>query len=65
LCEEERGAKTRFKYYFVALPATASLRALVHLEQVAEKVDNLNAQCRMQTRSMSKDFAVCILTFAF
>jgi SRSO17 transposase len=31
LCEEERGAKTRLKYYFVALPATASLGALVRL----------------------------------
>jgi SRSO17 transposase len=31
LCEEERDAKTRLKYYFVALPETASLRALVHL----------------------------------
>jgi SRSO17 transposase len=31
LCEEERGTKTRFKYYFVALPGTASLGALVRL----------------------------------
>jgi SRSO17 transposase len=31
LCEEERDAKTRLKYYFVALPETASLRALVRL----------------------------------
>jgi SRSO17 transposase len=31
LCEEERSAKTRLKYYFVALPATASLGALVRL----------------------------------
>jgi SRSO17 transposase len=31
LCEEERGAKTRCKYYFVALPATASVNALVRL----------------------------------
>jgi SRSO17 transposase len=31
LCEEERGAKTRLKYYFVALPETASLGALVRL----------------------------------
>jgi SRSO17 transposase len=31
LCEEERGAKTRFKYYFVALPAPASLGSLVRL----------------------------------
>ena len=31
LCEEERGTKTRLKYYFVSLPETASLRALVRL----------------------------------
>jgi SRSO17 transposase len=31
LCEEETGTKTRFKHYFVNLPATASLRALVGL----------------------------------
>lgn len=31
LCEEETGAKTRLKYYFVHLPATVSLRALVTL----------------------------------
>lgn len=31
LCEEERGAKMRLKYYFVALPATASLGTLVRL----------------------------------
>jgi SRSO17 transposase len=31
LCEEETGTTTRFKYYFVALPATASLAALVRL----------------------------------
>lgn len=31
LCEEETGATTRLKYYFVHLPATASLRALVVL----------------------------------
>lgn len=31
LCEEETGAKVRLKYYFVHLPATASLRALVRL----------------------------------
>lgn len=31
LCEEERGTTPRVKYYFVDLPATASLRALVTL----------------------------------
>jgi SRSO17 transposase len=31
LCEEEAGIKPRVKYYFVHLPATASLRALVTL----------------------------------
>ena len=31
LCEEETGTKPRLKYYFVHLPATASLRALVTL----------------------------------
>ena len=31
LCEEETGSKTRLKYYFVALPATASLGAVVRL----------------------------------
>jgi SRSO17 transposase len=31
LCEAERGPTTRFKYYFVSLPETASLRALVRL----------------------------------
>jgi SRSO17 transposase len=31
LCEEETGAKTRLKSYFVALPATASLGAVVRL----------------------------------
>jgi SRSO17 transposase len=31
LCEEETGTKPRLKYYFVNLPATASLRALVRL----------------------------------
>ena len=31
LCEEETGTKTRLKYYFVHLPATVSLRALVRL----------------------------------
>jgi SRSO17 transposase len=31
LCEEEAGTKPRVKYYFVHLPATASLRALVTL----------------------------------
>jgi hypothetical protein len=31
LCEEETGATTRLKYYFVDLPTTASLRALVAL----------------------------------
>lgn len=31
LAEEEAGTKTRIKYYFVHLPATASLRALVTL----------------------------------
>lgn len=31
LCEEERGRTHRLKYYFVNLPASASLRALVHL----------------------------------
>ncbi len=31
LCEEERGRKRRLKYYFVNLPPSASLRALVRL----------------------------------
>ena len=31
LCEQEAGMKPRLKYYFVHLPATASLRALVTL----------------------------------
>jgi SRSO17 transposase len=31
LCEEETGRKRRLKYYFVHLPASASLRALVRL----------------------------------
>ena len=31
LCEEEAGTKPRLKYYFVHLPATVSLRALVSL----------------------------------
>ena len=31
LCEEETGTKTRLKYYFVALPKTASLQVLVRL----------------------------------
>ncbi len=31
LCEREGGSTTRLKYYFVALPATTSLRALVSL----------------------------------
>ena len=31
LCEEEAGTKPRVKYYFIHLPATASLRALVAL----------------------------------
>jgi SRSO17 transposase len=31
LCEEEAAAKQRLKYYFIHLPATASLRALVTL----------------------------------
>jgi len=31
LCEEEAGRKRRLKYYFVNLPASASLRALVRL----------------------------------
>ena len=31
LCERDRGATPRTKYYFVALPATASRRALVQL----------------------------------
>jgi SRSO17 transposase len=58
LCEQEPGAKTRLKYYFVALPETASLRALVRLAHQRWAIEQQYQELKSELGSITSKAAV-------